>query len=151
VKQTSQGRRKRASQSRRTRATAFAAIGVLVLGAAAFLLYRAFWIPELPPLPGNTIEIAADMAGFTRKEIRVKAGEPVTVRLRSLDNSHHTDGGGKHQWAVDELDVNIIAPPLGSRYKTFTPTKAGTYTFYCDICCGGRANPTMSGRLIVAG
>jgi cytochrome c oxidase subunit II len=136
---------------RRMRATTFAVIGALVLGAAGYLLFEAFWKPELPLMAGNVIDIAADMGGFSRKEVRVKAGEPVTVRLRSLDNSHHTDGGGKHQWAVDELGVNIIAPPLGSNYKTFTPAKPGTYTFYCDICCGGRANPTMSGRLVVVG
>ncbi|OGA68280.1 MAG: hypothetical protein A3G81_02660 [Betaproteobacteria bacterium RIFCSPLOWO2_12_FULL_65_14] len=138
------------SKSKRTRATAFAIIGVLVLGAAGYLLYGAFAKRELPPIDGNTIDIAADMAGFTRKEVRIKAGEPVTVRLTSLDNSHHTDGGGKHQWAVDELGLNIIAPPLRSKYVTFTPSKPGTYTFYCDICCGGRANPTMSGRLVVS-
>ncbi len=53
--------------------------------------------------------------------------------------------------AVDELAVSIIAPPEGSNFATFTPTKAGTYTYYCDICCGGRANPTMQGTLIVEG
>jgi heme/copper-type cytochrome/quinol oxidase subunit 2 len=141
----------KASKNRRKRATTFLVIGALVLGAAGYLIFKAFWKPELPPIDGNTIDIAADMAGFTRKELRVKAGEPVTVRLTSLDNSHHTDGGGKHQWAVDELGLNIIAPPLGSRYTTFTPTKPGSYSFYCDVCCGGRANPTMSGRLIVVG
>lgn len=136
---------------RRKRARIFAVISVLVLGAAGYLLFGAFWKPELPRMAGNVIDISADMGGFSRNVVRVKAGEPVTVRLRSLDNSHHTDGGGRHQWAVDELGVNIIAPPLGSSYKTFTPDKPGTYTFYCDICCGGRANPTMSGRLVVAG
>lgn len=89
------------------------------------------------------------MGGFSQAEIRVKAGKPVTVRLTSLDNSHHTDGGGQHQWAVDELGVSIVAPPLGSNWATFTPLESGVYTFYCDICCGGRANPTMQGKLIV--
>jgi hypothetical protein len=42
-----------------------------------------------------------------------------------------------------------VAPPLSSNAATFTPVKAGVYEFYCDICCGGRANPTMQGRLIV--
>ncbi len=133
------------------RAGTFAVISVLVLGAAGYLLFKAFWKPELPPVAGNVIDIAADMGGFTRSELRVRAGQPVTVRLTSLDNSHHTDGGGKHQWAVDELGVDIVAPPLGSSYKTFTPERPGTYTFYCDICCGGRANPTMSGKLVVVG
>jgi len=136
---------------RRKRAATFAVVSALVLGAAGYLLFDAFWKPELPAMAGNVIDISADMGGFSQKVVRVRAGEPVTVRLRSLDNSHHTDGGGKHQWAVDELGVSIIAPPEGSSYKTFTPDRPGTYTFYCDICCGGRANPTMSGRLVVVG
>ena len=133
------------------RARTFAVISVLVLGAAGYLLFKAFWKAELPPMAGNVIDIAADMGGFNRSEVRVRAGQPVTVRLTSLDSSHHTDGGGRHQWAVDDLGVDIVAPPLGSNHKTFTPGKPGTYTFYCDICCGGRANPTMSGRLVVVG
>jgi heme/copper-type cytochrome/quinol oxidase subunit 2 len=97
------------------------------------------------------IDVEASMSGFDQKEIHVKAGRPVTIRLTSLDNSHHTDGGGKHQWAVDELGVEVIAQPESSNTITFTPDKAGTYTFYCDICCGGRANPTMNGQIVVEG
>lgn len=136
-------------RKRKIRAAAFAGISVAVLGLAGYFLVPAFIRVALPPMAGNVIDVEADMGGFDRKLIRVKAGQPVTVRLRSLDNSHHTDGGGKHQWAVDELGVNIIAPPLGSKYATFTPNKAGRYTYYCDICCGGRANPTMRGTLVV--
>lgn len=131
------------------RAVIFAGIAVPVLGMAVYLLASAFSRPSLQPLGGTVIDLAADMAGFSQYEVRVKAGEPVTVRLTSLDNSHHTDGGGKHQWAVDELGVSIVAPPEGSAYATFTPNAPGRYSFYCDICCGGRANPTMQGTLIV--
>ena len=142
--------RKLARQRERTvRAAAFAVIGMLVLGLAGYLLVSAFVKPALPPLAGTVIDVSANMSGFDMKEIRVKVGQAVTVRLTSLDNSHHTDGGGKHQWAVDELGVSIIAPPEGSSYATFTPDTPGAYTFYCDICCGGRANPTMQGTLIV--
>ena len=150
-KQTREENRRARQRRRRMRATSFTVVSVLVLGTATYLLVKAFWKPELPLMAGNVIDIAADMGGFDRKTVRVRAGEPVTVRLTSLDNSHHTDGGGRHQWAVEELGVDIVAPPLGSSYRTFTPDKPGTYTFYCDICCGGRANPTMSGKLIVAG
>ncbi len=122
-----------------------------MLGLAGYYLKQAFFRPSPEPMAGNVIDVAASMSGFDQTEIRVKAGQPVTIRLSSLDNEHHTDGGGKHQWAVDELSLDVIAQPESSNYVTFTPQKTGTYTFYCDICCGGRANSTMSGQLIVEG
>ncbi|MAT43725.1 MAG: hypothetical protein CL609_15415 [Anaerolineaceae bacterium] len=127
-------------------------IGIILatLGMAGVLLTNAFFKPALPTAD-NVIDISADMGGFDKQEIKVKVGEPVTIRLRSQDNSHHTDGGGKHQWAVDEFNVSVIAQPLSAATTTFTPNKPGTYIFYCDICCGGRANPSMSGKLIVEG
>lgn len=144
-------RRPRQARKRRTtlKAMLYGAIVLVVLGLAGYLLWSSLSGPDLPPMEGNVIDVAADMSGFNQNEIRVKVNEPVTVRLTSLDTPYHTDGGGKHQWAVDELDVDIIAPPKGSSYATFTPTEPGTYEFYCDICCGGRANPTMQGTLIV--
>jgi len=146
-----EARKQSRERQKKIRAAAFAVIGVVVLGLAGYFLVSAFFKPAPPAMAGNVIDVKADMAGFDLKLIRVKVGEPVTVRLTSLDNSMHTDGGGKHQWAVDELGVSIIAPPEGSNYATFTPDKPGTYIYYCDICCGGRANPTMQGTLIVEG
>lgn len=142
-------RKQRRQQKKRNRAIAFFVVVSVVLGLAGYLLVSAFSTPELTPAATITVDVAADMGGFDKTEIRVKVGEPVTVRLTSLDNQFHTDGGGKHQWAVDELDVSVIAPPKGFEAVTFTPEMPGTYTFYCDICCGGRANPTMQGTLIV--
>jgi cytochrome c oxidase subunit II len=122
-------------------------VGVLLL--AGSLLVSAFSRPKLATLTGSVIDIAADMSGFDMDVVRVRVGEPVTIRLTSLDNSHHTDGGGKHQWAVDELGLDLVTGPESSNTLTFTPDKPGSYGFYCDICCGGRANPTMQGTLIV--
>lgn len=144
-------RRETQLRHQRYRSVAFAVIVVGVLSLASFYLVKAFSRPAVEPMAGNVIDVAADMSGFDQKEIRVKVGRPVTIRLTSLDNEHHTDGGGKHQWAVDELGVDIVAQPESSNTMTFTPDKPGTYTYYCDICCGGRANPTMSGQLIVEG
>jgi heme/copper-type cytochrome/quinol oxidase subunit 2 len=141
---------RRAQQRKKTlRVVAFGAVVVVVMAVATSLLVSAFSKPALPALSGNVIDISADMGGFNKQELRVKAGQPVTIRLTSLDNSHHTDGGGKHQWAVDELNASVIAPPEGSNTVTFTPAKAGEFTYYCDICCGGRANPSMQGKIIV--
>jgi cytochrome c oxidase subunit II len=130
------------------RVFAFSVIVVLVLGTAGYLLVSAF-SSRTPAPAANTIDIQADMAGFSQDEVRVRAGEPITIRLTSLDNRFHLDGGGQHQWAVDELGLNLIAPPLGSTSVSFTPDESGVYAFYCDICCGGRANPTMQGTFIV--
>ncbi|NPV77621.1 MAG: cupredoxin domain-containing protein [Anaerolineae bacterium] len=153
MRQNNQHKRNHALTShsnRRLNKFVFTGIVLTVLGLAGVLLFNAFYRAPLP-VAGNVIDISADMGGFDKDVIRVKLGDPITIRLRSLDNSHHTDGGGKHQWAVDEFKANVVAPPEGTAMTTFTPTKPGTYVFYCDICCGGRANPTMNGKLIVEG
>lgn len=134
------------------RAGAFGLIVLVVIVAIGYFLS-----PLLAPKAsgviqtgnGEVINLQAAMDGFDIPEIHVKAGGQVTVNLRSLDNSMHSDGGGKHQFAIDELGVNLIAQPMSTNSTTFTPTKAGVYTFYCDICCGGKANPSMNGKLIV--
>ncbi|MBL8095636.1 MAG: cupredoxin domain-containing protein [Anaerolineales bacterium] len=148
-KQKRLGHRSGAQRSRVLRGVVFASLSVVVLGLAVYWLFPAWFRPALPPLAGTVIDVAADMSGFDQDVIRIRTGESVTVRLTSLDSTMHTDGGGKHQWAVDELGVSVIAPALGSNTVTFTADKPGTYTFYCDICCGGRANPSMQGTLIV--
>ncbi len=134
------------------RISAFSVISVAVVVAIMYFLAPVFSTPASGITQnGNTkvINVQAAMDGFDMQTIRVKVGENVKVNLRSLDNEHHTDGGGKHQFAIDELGVNIIANPLSVSSGSFVATKMGTYTFYCDICCGGKANPTMNGKLIV--
>ena len=137
---------------KRQRIKKFFYIGTVfaVLALTAGLFVNAFIKPPLPDAK-NVIDISADMSGFDKEEIHVKVGEPVTIRLRSLEHSMHSDGGGKHQWAVDDFKASAVAQPKGTATVTFTPTQAGTFDFYCDICCGGRANPTMNGKLIVEG
>ena len=123
-------------------------VAVAVLALLVLLLKPVLFGP---PSDVPIIDVSADMGGFDRPVIRVRAGEPVTIRLRSLDDAFHIDGGGRHQFAVDELGVDIVAGPKATAFQTFTPQEPGAYTFYCDVCCGGRANPSMSGRLIVVG
>ena len=139
-------------RSRYLRAGIFGAILLAVVAAIGVFLSPVF-TPRASGISesagGKVINIQAAMDGFDLKEIHVKVGEPLTVNLQSMDNSMHTDGGGKHQFAIDELGVNLIAQPMASSSATFTATEAGTFTYYCDICCGGKANPTMNGKLIV--
>lgn len=120
-------------------------IGVSVLGT---IVVTSIQSREASP-PLHEIEVTASMNGFSQNSVRVKAGERVRLRLTSTDNAFHPDGGGQHQWAIDELNLNVIAPPLGSEDLLFVASRPGTYIFYCDICCGGRESPTMQGTLIV--
>lgn len=148
-KNSKEARRLARQRKQRIQSIIFGVIVITVLGTAVYLIKEAFFRPPLPAMAGNVIDLKADMSGFDQKEVHVKIGQPVTIRLTSLDSSNHTDGGGKHQWAVDELKLDVVAQPESSNFVTFTPDKPGEYTFYCDICCGGRANPTMNGKLIV--
>ncbi|MHB1355049.1 MAG: cupredoxin domain-containing protein [Anaerolineae bacterium] len=134
----------------RLRTMAFVAIALIILSATGLLIKEALFRGPLPVLAGNVIEVKGSMAGFDPAEIRVQVGKPVTIRLTSLDSPLHK-GGGKHQLAIDEFGVDIRAEARQSSSATFTPTKTGTYIFYCDVCCGGRNSPSMQGKLIVEG
>ncbi len=154
-------RRERARQEARSRQRqqrlrwgAFVGIVVLVLVAVVYFLVPVFSPKEsgiAETANAEVVNLQAGMDGFDLPEIHVKVGDTVKVNLRSMDNQFHTDGEGKHQFAIDQLGVNIIAQPLSVASGTFVASNAGTYTFYCDICCGGKANPTMNGKLIVEG
>lgn len=135
--------------SQQLRGDWYALIVATVLGAAIWLLLPALANRFAPQVRADVLSIEAAMDGFSSSRIEAKVGEPLTVQLRSLNTPYHTDGGGKHQFAIDELGVNIVAPPKGVSEAMFTPDKPGTYTFYCDICCGGRANPSVQGTLVV--
>ncbi|MBI2202270.1 MAG: cupredoxin domain-containing protein, partial [Candidatus Rokubacteria bacterium] len=142
---TIQSRRRRGAWKRWTYLVIVLAVG----GATAWLLVPRFGAGGPRPAGGDLVEIQGTMGGFSTNTIRAKAGRPLTVRLTSVDTRFHTDGGGKHQFAIDALAVNVVAPPLGTSEATFTPAQPGVYDYYCDVCCGGRANPTMQGKLIV--
>jgi heme/copper-type cytochrome/quinol oxidase subunit 2 len=121
----------------------------LVLGAA-FILMQGPAGGHASASGGNVVAVDAYMSGFSTYRIEATVDQPITISLRSMDSSAHGDGGGKHQLAIDEFGVNIIAPPKGVTELTFTPDKPGTFLFYCDICCGGKVNPTMRGEFVVS-
>jgi len=79
---------------KRIRSGIFMVIVIGELALAGNLLRQAFFRPAPPPMAGNVIDVSASMSGFDQKEIHVKVGVPVTIRFTSLDNEHHTDGGG---------------------------------------------------------
>lgn len=147
-RETKTNRKRRARAARtRNRAIAFGLIAFMVLGLAGILVWRAF-----APVPAARadVRIQTTMDGFIPGMIRAKVGQPITIQLVNRDSQFHTDGGGWHQFAIEELGVNAKVGPESTQLVTFTPTRAGTYEFYCDVCCGGKESPTMRGKLEVS-
>ncbi|MBI2347687.1 MAG: hypothetical protein HYV05_03425, partial [Deltaproteobacteria bacterium] len=92
------------SQRRRMRLWKRWAYFFIVSGAAVgagWLLVPAFWVQGSRSDDAAIVEIKGTMGGFSTSMIRAKAGQPLTIRLTSVDNRFHTDGGGKHQFAID--------------------------------------------------
>lgn len=126
---------------------AFLAVAAVVLGVAGVLL-KPVVLPERNDL-ADAIPVEVSMDGFSQKLIQGAVGQPVGILMINLDTSFHTDGGGQHNFVIDELGVKFLVPPKNRMLLTFTPDRPGTFEFYCDICCGGRENPTMVGQLVV--
>ncbi|MFP5343942.1 MAG: cupredoxin domain-containing protein [Candidatus Limnocylindria bacterium] len=106
----------------------------------------------LPPAATDVtaVQVHASMGGFDPATLSVKAGETFKVEFSSMDTPFHSDGGGWHQFAIDELGIDWKVGPESSEVFEFTaPARPGTFVFYCDICCGGKENPSMRGELTV--
>lgn len=128
----------------------FIVIAIAIFSAAIYIILSKS--ASLEPVDRDAIKMKITMAGFEPNIIRAKVGEPVSINLINPDNSHHTDGGGVHNFILTAglANVNITVPPESQKVFTFIPTQAGEYHWYCDSCCGGRENPGMHGTLIVA-
>ena len=134
--------------SRPLRLAVFAGLALTVGAVAIALAVTRLQGPGATD--GAAVQVHASMGGFDPPALSVKAGQVVKVELSSMDTSMHSDGGGWHQFAIDALDINWKVGPLTSKVFEFTaPATAGTYSWYCDICCGGKENPSMQGNLTV--
>lgn len=91
------------------------------------------------------------MAGYSPATLEAKAGQDLTLTFINPDSQFHTDGGGWHQFRAEVLGVDMKIPPSSQQTVTLRNLQAGTYEFYCDVCCGGKENPAMRGVLEVTG
>ena len=139
----------RSARTLPVRLAAFTVIALVVGAVAIGLVVSRLQGPAASDT--TAVQVQASMGGFDPPALTVKAGQTVKVELRSMDTSMHSDGGGWHQLAIDALGINWKVGPLSSKVFTFTaPVTPGRYSFYCDICCGGKENPSMQGALTVA-
>ncbi|GEJ55779.1 cupredoxin domain-containing protein [Anaeromyxobacter diazotrophicus] len=77
---------------------------------------------------GRVIEVKAKRFEFSPAELRLKLGEPVTLRVTSADVTH-----GFYQ---KELGIDAEIEPGRATEVALTPTRAGRFTLICDHFCG---------------
>lgn len=140
-------------RTQRIRTGAFVLIVTGVLAVGGYLAFGDFLGQRGAPTTAGAISVQSSMAGFG-PAIHVKAGQAVKLDWWTNDAAPHLQGG-VHTMISDELGLHEELPaagPSGESRKlvVFTaPMKTGAYDIYCDSCCGGKASPTMHGKIIV--
>ncbi len=88
----------------------------------------------------NDVSIRIDGMRFVSDEVRVKAGQPVTLRVVNQD-------GYAHAFDIDEFDIHAQLPAQATFDAVFSPTVPGRYRFYCGS--PGHEAAGMAGILVV--
>ena len=89
----------------------------------------------------RVIPIVARKFVFLPRDIHVRLGEPVSLELTAPEVVM-----GFH---APELDLRAVIVPGQVSRIPFTPAKAGTFPFLCDIFCGD-GHEQMSGQIVVS-
>jgi cytochrome c oxidase subunit II len=85
----------------------------------------------------RVITITAKRFEFSPSEVRLKKGDPVTIRIASADVTH-----GMY---VKALGIDTEIEPGKTGEVTFTPQVAGRFTAICHHFCGaGHGNMHMA-------
>ncbi|WP_127530358.1 cupredoxin domain-containing protein [Paenibacillus kobensis] len=85
---------------------------------------------------GTTVTVDAKNFTFDQKEIKVKKGDKVTIKL--------VNSQGNHTLKIDGYDKEV----KGNQSVTFTADKSGEFKYFCNMMCGG-GHTEMTGKLIV--
>jgi len=141
--------RARASRNAWLRKIAFGGIVVAVLAVGGALAFGDFFNRPTDGATAGVIDVQSSMAGFTPGEIRVRAGETVTLSWWTKDAAVHLKDG-VHTMVSPDLGLNEQLPAESTKRVTWTvPNKPGTYDVWCETCCGGKDAPQMHGTIVV--
>ena len=88
----------------------------------------------------RVVKVLAKKFVFVPEEIELKMGEHVTLEFTSADVLMGFN-------APDFKVRTDIVPGITTKVR-FTPDRAGTFTFLCDVFCGD-GHENMSGTLVV--
>lgn len=84
--------------------------------------------------------VTASQFTFEPNTIRVKKGDKVVLKVKSIDVTHGI--------AISEFNVNEVLNPGEERVIEFTASETGTYSMFCSVVCGS-GHADMKGTLIV--
>ena len=148
-RQARQDARLRANRDARIRKFAFGGIVVAVLAIGGLLAFGDFLDRPNAGAAAGVIDVQSSMAGFNPSEIKVKAGETVTLNWWTDDAAPHLTGG-VHTMVSTDLGLYEELPAESNRTVVWTvPDKPGRYDVWCESCCGGKDSPTMHGTIVV--
>ena len=88
----------------------------------------------------KTFRIDARQFAYSPSELRVNAGDVVTLQVVSTDVVH-----GLY---VDGYDISVEADPGQTATLSFVADKPGSFRFRCNVTCGAM-HPFMIGKLTV--
>jgi cytochrome c oxidase subunit 2 len=129
-----------------TRATRWFRWGPLLLTAVC-----TAWLFAAEPAPDNAaghekpdrvINVVAERFTFVPSQIKLRQGEVVELRIRSLDTNHG--------FLIREADVNVIVPKRGKGDARilFRAQRKGVFPFECSKACGA-GHTMMRGSIVV--
>jgi cytochrome c oxidase subunit 2 len=112
----------------------------VALAAAALLAAPAPRPARAAPPAGaapRVVDVTAKRFEFSPKEITLEKGQPVTLRLTSVDVTHG--------FFSRDLKLDLDLQPGKVVEATITPQAAGRYRVICDHFCGsGHGNMNMT-------
>ena len=112
---------------------------LLFVMAGLVVAFAPLPIPAIAPQE-RTFVIDARQYAYSPSELKVNAGDTVTIQLVSTDVVH-----GLY---VDDYDISVEADPGQSATLTFVADKPGSFRFRCNLTCGAM-HPFMIGKLTV--
>jgi cytochrome c oxidase subunit 2 len=121
---------------RQDRRTALASLAGLA-GLAALAMGGATVLAQPKP---RVVKVSARRFTYTPGVIQLKRGEPVTLELTTEDVFMGFN--------APDFNVRSDIVPGKTMTVTFTPDKAGTFIFLCDVFCGD-GHEAMSGKMVV--
>ena len=78
---------------------------------------------------------------YSPREIRLKKGVPVVLEITSLDVPHGFN--------LPDFGVRADVVPGMPAHVRLVPDKTGTFTFRCDVFCGG-GHEDLEGAVVVS-